>query len=366
MTGGAGFIGSHTSEALLKKGCEVTILDNLTEPTHRENRPLFLPKRAHFIRGDVRNRQDWEKALEGVTAVIHLAAYQDYLPDFSKFFHVNTVGTALLYEIAVEKKLPLEKIVVASSQAVYGEGKYACAEHGTHFPDIRSDEQLAGGSWEIQCPICGQPSQPQWTDEERVNPQNQYALSKYGQEQTALKLGKRYGLPTVALRYSIVQGARQSFFNTYSGAMRIFCLNLFFGKIPPVYEDGLQLRDYVNIADIVAANLAVLDRDEANDRVFNVGSGKSFTVKEFYDKVAAAFSIKEEPHLPGEYRYGDTRHIISDISKLKSLGWTPRISLEQSIQEYKSYLEDQADMDDILDFQKQRMKDLNVVRKRKA
>ena len=363
VTGGAGFIGSHTAEALLSQGYKVRILDNLTEPIHRKGNPLFIPERVQFVKGDVRNKEDWIEALKDVEVVYHFAAYQDYLPDFSKFFHVNTVGTALMYEVAIEKRIPLKKVIVASSQAVYGEGKYLCNEDGIQYPNIRLNDQLAKGIWDVQCPICGMKMESQWTDESKVNSQNQYALSKYSQELAALNLGQRYGIPTVCLRYSIVQGARQSFYNSYSGVMRIFGLHLFFGKNPTIYEDGNQVRDYINIQDVVNANLLVLDKDEANYQVYNAGGGKAYTVNEFYGLIAKMFGKNIDPKIPGEYRFGDTRHIFSDISKLRKLGWKPVIPIEQSIKEYMQYLEEQVDIEDILEFQRKRMKDLNVVRK---
>jgi len=362
VTGGVGFIGSHTVDALLKQDHQVRILDNLTEPIHKNGKPLYIPKDAEFIKGDVRNKEDWIKALNDIDVVYHFVAYQDYLPDFSKFLHVNTVGTSLLYEIAVENRMPLKKVIIASSQAVYGEGQYLCKKDGIQQPNIRPNDQLEKGMWEVKCSICGKTMKPQWTDESKINPQNQYAISKYSQELVAINLGKRYGIPTVCLRYSIVQGARQSFYNTYSGAMRIFCLNLFFGNSPTIYEDGNQIRDYVNIQDAVNASLLVLENHEADYHTYNVGGGKTYSVKHFYDKVAKIFGKKIKPKIPGEYRYGDTRHIFSDISKLKKLGWEPKIPIEQSIIEYKQYLEEQADIEDILEFQRKRMKDLNTVR----
>jgi len=173
-------------------------------------KPISQPYVPKSVRkgGDVRSKADVVRALEGIDAVFHLAAYQDYLPDFSTFFHVNSVGTALLYEVIVERKLPVQKVVVASSQAVYGEGKYICraCKDRVRYPDIRSPEQLEQGEWEICCPVCGAQMEPEWTDESVVHPQNQYAISKYIQELIALNLGKRYGIPTVCMRYSIVQG----------------------------------------------------------------------------------------------------------------------------------------------------------------
>ncbi|MCJ7812097.1 NAD-dependent epimerase/dehydratase family protein [bacterium] len=200
------------------------------------------------------------------------------------------------------------------------------------------------------------------TPEDKINPNNQYALSKYSQEQIAFNLGRRYGIPSVALRYSIVQGPRQSFYNAYSGANRIFCLNLILNKAPTIYEDGQQIRDFINIEDVVNANLLVLESDEADNQVFNVGGGKAYTVLEFYDIVRFVFGKHIEPNIPGEYRYGDTRHIFSDISKFKSLGWKPVHSPEKSVRDYKAYLEKQTDVEDILEYAEKQMRVKGVVR----
>jgi len=363
VTGGAGFIGSQTVDGLLKKGHQVRILDNLEKPIHRTGKPDYLPKEVEFIRGDVRNRSDLGKALKDIEVIFHFAAYQDYLPDFSKFFHVNSVGTALLYELIVEKSLPVKKAIVASSQAVYGEGKYSCGEHGVFSPNIRSTEQLERGQWEITCPGCEKIAIPQITDEETVNPQNQYAISKYSQELIALNLGKRYHIPTTILRYSIVQGPRQSFYNAYSGACRIFCLSAHFDRRLPIFEDGMQLRDYVNIEDVVNANLLVMDDPRANYRVFNVGGGKGYTVLEFAKIVAKVFGKKFNPELSGEFRFGDTRHIISSIAKLKALGWEPKNSVEKSVRDYHAWLNNRGVTEDILDYAEKKMKELKVVRR---
>ena len=361
VTGGAGFIGSHTVDALLAQGHEVRVLDNLSKPVHMKGKPTYLPPEVDFIEGDVRSKETLRKALSGVDRVYHFAAYQDYLPDFSTFFHVNCVGTALIYELIVEHRLPVQKVVVASSQAVSGEGLYKDADGVCFTPGIRPEEQLKRGQWEI-VDVQGRPAQWQLTPESVRNPQNQYGLSKVSQEDIALNIGKRYGIPSVAMRYSIVQGARQSFYNAYSGACRIFCLNLYFDKSPVVYEDGKQIRDFVNIHDVVDANLKVMEDDRANYRAFNVGGGRPYTVLEFAGIVSKAYNKDIKPDLPGYYRYGDTRHICSDISALKSLGWKPRRDAEASVKEYINYLHDQTDVEDILDYAERKMKEMNVVR----
>jgi dTDP-L-rhamnose 4-epimerase len=203
----------------------------------------------------------------------------------------------------------------------------------------------------------------QWTPETHANPPNAYAISKYSQEQIAVSFGKRYGIPSVALRYSIVQGPRQSFYNAYSGACRIFNLSYFFDKAPTLYEDGLQKRDFVNIHDVVEANYFVLNDSRADYQVFCVGGGKPYTVKEFADIVARVHGKSDLPaKIPGEYRLGDTRNTCSDITKLKSLGWAPKYSPEHSVQEYLEYLKEQSNIEDILAYAEKTMKKLNVVR----
>lgn len=362
ITGGAGFIGSHTADALIARGDQVRILDNLQKPVHLKGRPAYLAPAAEFVFGDVRDARTLEYALEGVDAVIHLAAYQDYLPDFSTYFSVNSVSTALLYEIIVARKLPIRKVIVASSQAVLGEGLYECREHGPLIPDIRIEEQLRKGAWEHLCPHCSSALRQKTTPEEWTKPQNQYALSKQSTEAIAVNLGRRYGIPSAAMRYSIVQGPRQSFYNAYSGAMRILSLHLYFNRPPTIYEDGGQLRDYVNIGDVVAANLLVLDDDRADYQVFNVGGGKAWTVREFYDALQEETGRHLEPIIGTYYRYGDTRHIVSDVSRLKSLGWQPKGTIQDSIRAYWQYLTGQEDIENILEHAEKTMRSLDVVR----
>jgi len=362
ITGGAGFIGSHTADRLLEKGYRVRILDNLQKPVHMKGKPEYLSDEVEFIEGDVRDKATLEKAMEGIDAIYHLAAYQDYLPDFSTYFHVNSVSTALIYEIIVEKKLPVKKVIVASSQAVLGEGLYRCEDHGELIPDIRLEEQLSKADWEHHCPHCSKYMQSLPTPEQKINPQNQYAMSKHSQEIIAINLGKRYGIPSVAMRYSIVQGPRQSFYNAYSGAMRIFNLHLYFDRQPTIYEDGMQVRDYVNYHDVVDANLLVLEDDRADYQAFNVGAGKGYTVLDFYNKVQEVTGKNIDPIIAKFYRYGDTRHISSDISKLKSLGWEPKVPIEESVRDYWEYLKQQTDIDDILEYADKTMKSKGVVR----
>ena len=363
VTGGAGFIGSHTVDSFINNGFDVRILDNLRKPIHLNGKPSYLNPKVEFVIGDVTDKQALAYCLRDVDFVFHFAAYQDYLPDFSTFFHINAVSTALIYELIVEEKLPVKKVIVASSQAVMGEGKYCCENDGYFSPDIRLEEQLSKGKWDIQCPECGETAEYQISDESEINPQNQYAISKYSQEMIALNLGKRYNIPTVCMRYSIVQGPRQSFYNSYSGVMRIFSLALFQREKPMIFEEGNQVRDFVNIEDVVDANMLVLEKDEAKFQVFNVGGGQAITVNEFYEKVENIYNTGIEPIRDDYYRYGDTRHIVSDISKLKKLGWKPKRSVDDSILAYKEYLESQEEIPDTLTKSIEEMKRLRVIRK---
>jgi dTDP-L-rhamnose 4-epimerase len=367
ITGGAGFIGSHTADALIAGGHTVRILDNLQSTVHPKGKPAYLHPKADFILGDVRDAKAWRKALEGVEAVYHLAAYQDYLPDFSTFFTVNAASTALLYELLVaEPKLHrVQKVIVAASQAVMGEGRYNCKNCADHdfFPEIRLEAQLAKGQWEHRCPVCGSQLQWQPSDESVIRPCNQYALSKHSQEQIAIQLGRRYAIASVVMRYSIVQGPRQSFYNAYSGAMRIFALSLYFDRAPTIYEDGRQIRDFVNIYDVVDANLRVLETPAADYQVFNVGGGTAWTVSRFYEAMQTQVGKHLDAHMDGYYRYGDTRHIFSDTSKLKALGWIAKRSVSDSIQDYWDYLTAFQEKSDILAYAEHHMRQLNVIRK---
>jgi len=366
VTGGAGFIGSHTVDLLLARGHSVRILDALLPPVHQGGRPpAYLPAEAEFMLGDVRDRATWERALAGVSAVFHFAAYQDYLPDFSTFFHVNAVGTALLYEVAVAQHLPLEKIVVASSQAIYGEGRHRCPRHGVQYPGPRSEAQLKAHEWDLRCPECGEPLEAQATPEDaRLSPHNSYAMSKYAEETLAINLGRRYGLPTVGMRYSITQGARQSFRNAYSGAMRIFAMQALAGQPLSVYEDGQQWRDFVYVGDVARANLLVFEDARANGQVYNVGSGQAGSVLQLAECVAARAGTGSRPQVTGEYRFGDTRHIISDIARLRALGWEPAGTIASNTDEYLAWAQSQPDFRNYADEARDYMRQVGAVRSR--
>jgi dTDP-L-rhamnose 4-epimerase len=363
VTGGAGFIGSHTVDRLLLQGHDVTVLDALTPPVHRGGPPAYLSPEVDFYLGDVRNRELMTNLLRRADAVYHLAAYQDYLTDFARFSDVNVVSTALIYEIAVAERLDLARVVVASSQAAMGEGLYLCPVHGEQVPGMRPERQLSAGHWEIPCRTCGGPLEMQATPERVSNPQNAYGMSKFGEEMVAVNLGGRYGIPTVALRYSIVQGPRQSVYNAYSGACRIFCLSYLLGQSPVLYEDGQNVRDYVNIHDVVDANVLVLEDEAAVGQVFNVGGGKAVTTAEFAETARCQYGSELPAIVTGEYRFGDTRNILSDVSALGGLGWKPQRTTVDSVRDYSEWLAGMPGLDGVLVEANARMRALGVVRK---
>ena len=279
---------------------------------------------------------------------------------------MNVVSTALLYEIIVAERLDLARVVVASSQSAMGEGLYWCPVDGEQTPGMRPESALAASHWDIPCPACGGPLEMRATPERVSNPQNAYGMSKLGEEMVAINLGRRYGIPTVALRYSIVQGPRQSVYNAYSGACRIFCLSYLLGRPPVLYEDGEAIRDYVNVDDVVDANVLVLSDDRAAGRIFSVGGGRAVTTREFADTVMRQYGSDRPGLVTGEYRFGDTRHILSDTSALRALGWEPRRTPAQSVAAYAAWLEGMNGLDAVLAEADARMRALGVVRKTRA
>lgn len=363
VTGGAGFIGSHTVDLLLHKGHDVVVVDSLQPRVHPNGKPVWLSTRAEFLEGDVSDRTVMERALSGVTHVFHLAAYQDYLPDFSRFIHTNTESAALIFELIVERALPIRKIVFASSQAVCGEGRYQCHKHGVVVPGPRPIEQLEHGDWEIHCPFGDGYVEPLLITEDTVSPGTAYGVSKYAVELLSERLGRRYGIPTVCMRYTYVQGPRNSFYNAYSGIARVFALRIMNGLPPICYEDGRQRRDYVNVSDVARANILVMENPQADFHVFNVGGGRAITVLEFARSMLDAFGSDLEPSVTREYRLGDTRHTVSDISRLRALGWEPTVPFEDSVVEYAEWIQGQRHARHYLEEAERVMRSTGVIRR---
>ena len=363
VTGGAGFIGSHTVDLLLERGYDVRVFDALQERVHPGGWPAWLPPGIDRVRGDVRDGGALRQALEGIDGIVHLAAYQDYMPDFSTYFAVNAVGTALLFEAVVSGRLPVRKIVLASSQAVYGEGSYRCGGCGTVHPPSRSREQLSRGDWEVRCPSCGGPAEPlPLTEDLPLHPHTAYGISKHALEMTALSLGRRYGIPVTNMRYSIVQGRRNSFYNAYSGVARIFTLQLLHDRAPVIYEDGLQRRDYVHVEDVAQANLLALEDDRTDFTNLNVTGRGATTVLEVA-RLLSAICDKEglEPEISGEYRLGDARHTVSSGERIGGLGWRPRSAPEVFLRDYVEWVRQQPDLGEFYARSRSKMRAAGVI-----
>lgn len=345
VTGGAGLIGSHLVDLLLREGWAVRILDNLEPQTHRHGKPRWVPDAAEFQHADVRRREAWRHALDGVDVVFHQACYGGYMPEMAKFFEVNSVGTALLLETIRDERLPVRKVVVASSQAVYPEGAGHCAEHGVVFPGARPLSQMRAGDYEVHCPMCGAYLTPIPTPEAApIGAESIYALTKGDQEKMTLAWGRLTGIPTVALRYSCTYGPRQSIFNPYTGVLAIFCTRLVNGLPPVLYEDGQQTRDMCFVEDIAWANLLVATSDRLDGLPVNVGSGESTSVARMAELVSDALGIEIPPQVSGEFRPNEIRHLTSDIDRIRSLGYSPAVKLAEGIQRYVNWIREQGEV----------------------
>ncbi len=339
VTGGAGFIGSHLTDRLIAEGYRVRVLDSLTPPSQGGTLPSWFNPDAEFIQGDVRNPKDWLRALRGVSSVMHLAAYMDMFSDFSTYFTVNAAGTALLYETIVKHKLPVKKIIAASSQAVYGEGNYRCARHGIIYPDMRRLSSLKRHRWDLRCPRDNRLLVPlPEREDDLLKPLGAYGAAKVATEHIIFSLGKLYDIPSVALRYSIVQGARQSFRHFYSGALRAYAVMALTGLPITTHEDGRQMRDFVSVHDVVDAHLVVLKDRRADFQAFNVGMGKSILLIDLARAVAAAAGSRAPVCAGRHFRWATARHSLMDISKLKALGWKPKRAVEDNVREYLAWV----------------------------
>ena len=347
VTGGAGLIGSHVTDLLLREGWKVRVLDNLEPNTHRRGKPAWINQDAEFVAGDLRDRDTITAGLDKIDIVFHQAAYGGYMPEIAKYVHVNSFGTAQMLEIIREKKLPIKKIVVASSQAVYSEGAGQCPDHGLVFPPVRPVEQLRKGDWQVHCPICGAITKSVPTPENApVGGETVYGLTKVDQERLVLLWGKQIGIPTVALRYSCTFGPRQSIFNPYTGVIAIFCTRLLNNLPPVLYEDGEQTRDFSFVEDIARANLLAAETDKLDGLPVNVGSGRGVSIREIAETISNALKIDIAPEVNGEFRPGEMRHLTSDTTRVHAAGYEPHVDLAEGIRRYIDWIRTQSDIRD--------------------
>ena len=345
ITGGAGFIGSHLADELLNNGHTVKVLDLLCSQVHgaAPRSPEYLNPDAELVLGDVRDHAAIQRALQGIDAVYHFAAavgVGQSMYEVEHYASINDIGTAVLLEALIKR--PVERLIVASSMSVYGEGLYRSRRGAIHCAVERSPTQLRSARWD---PLDdeGAALEPIPTPETKTPALSSvYALSKYVQERMCLMIGRAYNIPTVALRFFNVYGPRQSLSNPYTGVLAIFASRLLNGKAPLIFEDGEQQRDFVNVRDVVQACRLSLEAAAAPERVFNIGSGEAFTIPALAERMADALGKNLEPHVTGKYRVGDIRHCFADIALAKSmLGYAPKVSLEDGVLELAEWLQGQ-------------------------
>jgi dTDP-L-rhamnose 4-epimerase len=362
VTGGAGLIGSHVVDLLVREGWQVRALDNLERQTHRRGKPAWINEKAEFVEGDLRDRDTITAALDQIDTVFHQAAYGGYMPEITKFVHVNSLGTAQMLEVIRERNLPVQKIIVASSQAVYSEGAGECLKHGLVFPSVRPIEQLRKGDWQVHCPQCSAITKSVPTPENApVGGETVYGLTKVDQERLVLLWGKQVGIPTVALRYSCTYGPRQSIFNPYTGVIAIFCTRLLNNLPPVLYEDGEQTRDFSFVEDIARANLLAAETDKLDGLPVNIGSGHGTPVREIAEQLSDILKIDIAPEINGEFRPGEMRHLTSDTTVARSAGYRANVDLSEGIARYIDWIRTQSDIRDYFSEASEILKNKGIV-----
>ncbi|SDE93818.1 dTDP-L-rhamnose 4-epimerase [Bacteroidales bacterium KHT7] len=353
ITGGAGFIGSNVALKLIAKGYEVTVLDSLSEQIHgvnpEETSPLYrnVKDKVNFIKGDVNSREDWMKALEGVSYVIHLAAETgtgQSMYEIKKYVDTNIGGTALLLDILTNTKHSVKRVVVAESRAIYGEGKYRCLKCGDVYPLERKDEDMQKGDFECKCPKCGGPVElVATTEDSAIHPSSVYGIAKQVQGQLVHLVCKSIGVESVSFRYQNVYGPGQSLSNPYTGILSIFSTRIKNGNGLNIFEDGKETRDFVYIDDIVDATILGMEVPEANGHVFNIGTGVATDVLTVAQTLCEKYGIQVPIVVSGNYRLGDIRHNYADITLARNiLGFEPKWDFSAGIGEFCKWVDGQA------------------------
>jgi dTDP-L-rhamnose 4-epimerase len=342
ITGGCGFIGSHLVDHLVGRGYGVRVLDNLAPQVHPTGQPDYLNPSVEYLFDSILDPDALSRSLDGVDLVVHFAAavgvgQSMYEPEH--YVRTNSLGTAALLQKVVSSSSRPAKLLVASSMSVYGEGSADCPYCGPKSA-ARSTSRLEQGIWDARCPECEEPLQPSPTHESKaLEPTSIYALTKLDQEIACLSIGRAYEMPIVALRFFNVYGPRQSLSNPYTGVAAIFSSRLRSNQSPILYEDGNQMRDFVHINDIVAACTLALEADDADFRVFNVGSGEPISIDRLARLLIKIHGLEGEfePCLSGSYRAGDIRHCFGDIEAIRQLGYRPQVSLEVGLRELATW-----------------------------
>jgi dTDP-L-rhamnose 4-epimerase len=337
VTGGAGFVGSHVVDALLERGHEVRVLDLLLPAAHRR-RPDYLDPRAELVEGDVRDPDTAARAVDGVAAVCHQAAMVGLgvdIGDIADYVGHNDLGTAVLLR-ALAARAFAGRLVLASSMVVYGEGRYACPQHGVVRPGPRRAEDLDAGRFEPPCPLCGRALAAETVPEDApLDPRNVYAATKLAQEHLCAAYSRESGVPVTALRYHNVYGPRMPRDTPYAGVASVFRSAYAAGRAPRVFEDGGQRRDFVHVRDVAEANVLALTAPEPVPGAFNVASGTPRTVLDMAQALSRVFGDEHPPQVTGEWRAGDVRHVFASAERAASvLGFRAREDFEAGMREF--------------------------------
>ena len=356
ITGGAGFIGSNLALKLISKGYNVTVLDNLSPQIHGDNptetSPLYLSikDKVKFIHGTVTSKSDWEEALKDQDAIVHYAAETgtgQSMYEVEKYVDVNINGTALMLNLLVNGSYNVKKIVVASSRSIYGEGKYISKELGAVYPKQRESIHMDQGDFEVKYPNSSALTLVGTDEESKIHPSSVYGITKQNQEQMVLTVCPTVGIAGVAFRYQNVYGPGQSLKNPYTGILSIFSTQIKNGNNINIFEDGLESRDFVYIDDVVDATILGLEKEEANNQVFNVGTGVATNVLTVANELVKNYGIDVSINVSGNYRLGDIRHNYADLTKInRLLGFNPKVSFEAGLKNFAEWVNTQEVQED--------------------
>lgn len=348
ITGGAGFIGSALALRLRDRGHRVRVLDILAPQIHGEepeHSPLYrtIRDQVEFIRGSVTNASTVRAALEGMDTVVHYAAETGTGQSMYAIHHyagVNVGGTSILLDIIANERLPVTKLVVASSRAVYGEGKYECPNHGVVYPESRHAKDMQRGDFDLHCPRCGAVARLLPTDEgSRLAPVSVYGVTKLTQEQLCLTVGRALGISAIAYRYQNVYGPGQSLSNPYTGILSIFSTRIRNGRAINIFEDGTESRDFVYIDDILSATIAGIEHEAPIAEVFNVGSGVATSVSQIAEMLQVRLRSRVDVRVSGQFRVGDIRHNVADLTRARTiLGYEPRVGIEEGLERFARWV----------------------------
>ena len=331
----------------------MVVLDNLSPQVHKDNSHLFslIQGQVNFIEGSVLNSKDWERALEKVDAVVHLAAETGVgqsMYEIERYTDVNIKGSSIFMDILANKKTNIKKIIIASSRAIYGEGKYKCKKHGEVYPEGRNEADMSEGKFSVKCPHCNESVELMATDENsKIHPSSIYGITKQVQEQVFLTMGKYLNIPTVSLRFQNIYGEGQSLSNPYTGILSIFSTRIKKNKNINIFEDGKERRDFVHIDDAVNATILAIENNTINYEAFNVGSGYPMKIKEVAKLLIKNLKSNVNVNISGNFRLGDIRNNFADLTKVTdNLGYIPKVSIEEGIRRFSEWVNEQDVADD--------------------